>query len=936
VTDPSALPVAGALVVAVTKGKSILARIDDTDASGNYALDLAATGEYHLSIVAPDGSTYHDADYTATCSGTQDHQFAVGLEVFGRVVDGSSNGIENAYVVASGESDFSAETLSDASGNFSLRVPADTYDLLAEGPVGGRYISELRAELIIDSDTDVGDLVLATGVLVSGSLLYRDDDARGPAMSAHVLEYDSDDEFVGSTTSIADGSFYLPSLDGDTFVLTIVGETRDLGDLSVASVPIAGDTDLDYPLTLHSSGAQLPDTPILIATDDLSAQVDQPIVFDAVHVQGSTAELLFPDGAGGWIEGIDTLVEQDRGVVVTKVPPLAQSGEVVLRIDGVDSPGYPLTIESGTFDPGPYTTTGIVSDGTGPVEDVVVAMLFVDCYEDYLIAYDMTAADGSYSVAHRTGPHFMLFLPPVASGLAAAYRERPDLTGDDTLDVTLEPGHLVTARCVDSGIGPVGGSGPLADCYAVAEDPNVDSEEDSLSRDDGQLRFNLPTGLYELWVEPPFHSRFVPDDGTVESITEDTDFGDIGLDSAYLLQGRVVDPDGHGLAGVEIGAWSAGGWNEEGYGVTTGSDGAFLLALPDGAYDLYFEAHDDHLFFVPPVFGLEIYGDTALHPAIVAEGVGAIEGAVTASGGGAVGEVEVYAQHEVYGTVDAGPSCEDGSYSLRAPTGDFRVYAAPSEGGFCYADEAYDNHYAGCGADLVTVTAPVATTGIDFALDPAGSVSGLVTDDWGAGVAGATVCAIAQASMGFCAEPCTVSSEDGSYVIRGVPVGDDYAVQSWAADVPTECWDDHLNCGDYDPVSVAECLDTPDIDFLMSGAPGPVPDGHHTPGQMMTVEYDEVNEMLIIHWQPTCSADNHAAYFGPIGEFYNYTSAECVMGATGNQPVDAPPGNVFFVVAGASVDRVGSFGVDSTLAERPSAGGTLCGYTQDLSAGCIP
>lgn len=930
VTGPSALPVFDAIVVAYNEDAAAFSRLETTSAQGSYSLGLDAEGDYHLSFVAPNGTTYHDADYQVTCTGVQDHQFANGHLLSGRVLDAGASPLASAHVVAEDEDGFTAEVISEPSGGFSMRVRSGTFDVLVEGPVGGRHVSELREAVLVDSDTDLGDVELASGVLVSGTVLYRDDAARGPAMNALVLEFDEEGELVGSSTSIADGSFYLPSPDGGTVTLSIIGDTLDLNDLTVFSVTVDGDVSLDYALLLHSSAGQLPATPILINTDSRSIQVDQPIPFDAVGLRGDHPEVYFSDGSGGWVEGVNTIVEPDWGIVATTVPATAVTGEAYLQVDGVRSPGYPLTIDSTPFDPGPWTMTGVIDDGTGPVENVIVAMVSANCNAELLVDYDLTAADGRYSVAHGDGPHELIFFPPIDSGMVAGYRGLPDLSGDGTLDLTLEPGFLVTARCVDSGIGPVGGGDAVGGCYLSTE--GVDMDFDSLADADGVARLRVSAGVYEFVPEPAFQSRFLPAYPFTREITEDTDLGDIELDSGNLVQGRVVDPGGHGIAGVEIDAWFV----YDGHGTTVGEDGEFLVTVPNGVFDLYFEVPPDHPYYVPPVFGIEVYDDYAVHPATTGLDVGAIEGTVTDSEGVPVGNVTMRAWHDVYGSVDDAESCEDGSYSLRAPTGDFQVQAEPDLEGRCYADEWYDNHYPGCGADLVSVTSPIATGGIDFTLEQAGFVTGVVTDDWGLGVEGVTVCAIAQPSMGICAEVCRLSEWDGSYELLRLPLGDDYSIQAFGAGYPTECWDDHVNCLSYDPVSVAHCVETSNIDFLMSGAPGPVPDGWNAPGTMMTAGYDKLTGMLLIHWQPTCSADNHAAYFGPLGDFSSYSSAECVMGVTGDQPVPAPPGNVFFVVAGASGNRVGSLGVDSEVLERPAPDGSLCGYVQDLTAGCVP
>jgi hypothetical protein len=326
-----------------------------------------------------------------------------------------------------------------------------------------------------------------------------------------------------------------------------------------------------------------------------------------------------------------------------------------------------------------------------------------------------------------------------------------------------------------------------------------------------------------------------------------------------------------------------------------------------------------------------------VYPAVQAEEVGQIEGTVTDSTPSPVGGVPMAAWHAVYGPVDDVRTCDDGGYSLSAPTGEFSIMALPSEDGFCLADEQYDDHYMGCGSDPVAVTALTTVPGIDFVLDPAGFVAGSVTDDTGSGVPGIYVCASAGDTLPFCAEICTFTEHDGSYVIGGLPVGDDYLVQASGSGYPPECWEDHVNCvGGYDPVAVGECAVTSGIDFLMSYAPGRVPRDPLTDGTPMTASYDQVSGILTINWQPTCSADNHAAFFGNIGDFSTYTSAECVMGVSASHPMYPPAGDIFWVVVGVNGTRQGSYGVNSDLVERPSDGGAWCGYFHDLSATCLP
>jgi hypothetical protein len=936
VTDDLGMTMQGVNVVALEIGSDAFVGWDASDVSGNFSIGVDTVGNYRLGFFAPNGTRLHDEWYTVACSGSQNHQFAEGWEICGRVISDVPGPIRNAALSISGTADFGIETLTDANGDFCVIVPPDTYEVVVEGPIGGRHITTIIEDVVVPPDRDLGDITLATGVIVSGALRYQHDTDSGPLGDYRIAEFDDIGEIAGTTTTIVDGSFYLPSPTGSWFTLWIPSNILGLLDLMVSHLDVTGDMDLDVPFTMYTHVAQLPRTPVITESNALVVQVDQRIVLHATHLRGNTATVRFPRAGGGTVDGINTLVEADRGVVVTTVPSLAVTGDVVVRIDGVDSPGYPLTVD-GTYVPGPFTTSGTVDHGTIGVQDVFVAMVEIVCGGDNLIDYDLTDGNGLYSLEHGSGDFELLFLPAVDSGFPFVIRDLPGVTGGGTENVTLPAVNVVTAVCVDSGAGPVGGTGPIEDCGIGADRDDADHEDEALTRPDGSMNLSLPSGDYWFNINGPFRSRFTATGSDLETIDDDTDFGDVTVDSGFFIEGRVVDTVGNGLAGVQVSAVQAFVFQVRAITETVGSDGSFRLAVPPGDYQLYFDAHRDHDLYVPPILGyLPVYQDTHVYPAVQAEIVGYVEGTVTDASMAAIPGIPMSAWHEVYGPVDDAESCSDGTYRLRAPTGDFEVRAYPSEVGPCLVDEVYDGHYTGCGNDPVAVNAPSTVTGIDFTLEPAGVLGGTVADDLGAGVWGVTVCATAQPSLGFCYQDCATTEADGTWSLANVPVGDDFRIEASGAGYPTECWDDHVGCADYDPVAVADCQLTPGIDFLVSAAPGPVPDGNATPGTPMTAAYNRGTGEITVSWQPTCSADTHAIYLGPLGSFSSYTDAECDVGMAGSWTFVPPTGDVFWVVVGVNGANDGSYGVDGDLLERPSAGPGLCGYIQDPSAGCIP
>ncbi len=74
----------------------------------------------------------------------------------------------------------------------------------------------------------------------------------------------------------------------------------------------------------------------------------------------------------------------------------------------------------------------------------------------------------------------------------------------------------------------------------------------------------------------------------------------------------------------------------------------------------------------------------------------------------------------------------DGSYRfVNLPPGTYRLHAFDANRGSKYMLEYYNNKTTSETADLVTVTAGVTTTNVNFALDPGAQVAGSISDTWG-------------------------------------------------------------------------------------------------------------------------------------------------------------------------------------------------------------
>ena len=153
----------------------------------------------------------------------------------------------------------------------------------------------------------------------------------------------------------------------------------------------------------------------------------------------------------------------------------------------------------------------------------------------------------------------------------------------------------------------------------------------------------------------------------------------------------------------------------------------------------------------------------------------------------------------------------DGSYTFWLRTGSYLI--RPHTHGK-YVDEWYDNHYDMNNADPIQVVAPHETSGIDFYLAKAGSISGHVYEEDGVTpIAGSSVYAfpITGDRPGAGAN----TSPDGSYTIEGLPSGN-YKVQVTVSNHVAEYYNNAPDEASATEVTVNAPNNTPGIDFALS------------------------------------------------------------------------------------------------------------------------
>jgi hypothetical protein len=224
-----------------------------TSSTGDFRATVNA-GVYDLEFSPPAGSLYHAwriRNFDLTLSRTlAPVRLGFGVIVSGRVNDSAGAGIPNVFVrfFPPGSSDrtFAVRDRADLSGNFSIVVPAGTYDVKYGPPTGTRYLGLVRPSVSIPGNTTLPTVALASGLLVSGILTDSAPQAH-PAVNANVDATNTatgEKLFLSHDRTDATGAFTLAIPPG-TYVFGFKPEKCNLlvGQES-APTTIAADTTL--------------------------------------------------------------------------------------------------------------------------------------------------------------------------------------------------------------------------------------------------------------------------------------------------------------------------------------------------------------------------------------------------------------------------------------------------------------------------------------------------------------------------------------------------------------------------------------------------------------------------------------------------------------------------------------------------------------------
>jgi len=422
----------------------------------------------------------------------------------------------------------------------------------------------------------------------------------------------------------------------------------------------------------------------------------------------------------------------------------------------------------------------------------------------------------------------------------------PPLANSGSSASTIQHGNALAVRdqtgSISGHVYEADGVTPIANMYICAF--NAATGEDAGCNDtatDGSYNIQLPAGTYYVhacsfcpgfdYINEWYDGVYYESQATPVTVVEGQDTPDIDffMEIGGSISGHVYEDDGvTPIVGLHM--WADDPIMDESLSMgQTQDDGSYRIpGLPQGDYrvhacapcagldyvdEWYDDVYDDEDATLVPVVPPN---DTPNIDFLLDQG-GTISGQVYQSDGMTpIVNLHLYAVNVTTDEQLPGTNTrEDGSYTLRVPTGSYLVRACASCSGHPYLDEWYDDVYDSDQATPVSVIEPDDTPNINFMLSSGGSISGHVYQaDGVTPIEGATVEVLADRGDPVAS---TVTLADGSYTIPGL-VSSTYAVRALAPGYAREYYDNVNFSLEATVISVVEPEDTPGIDFSLTAS----------------------------------------------------------------------------------------------------------------------
>jgi len=475
------------------------------------------------------------------------------------------------------------------------------------------------------------------------------------------------------------------------------------------------------------------------------AHPGEPVMF-LVSGLANPVHVFFTKASGGTVEATPVTVDLSRGAVLTRVPANAGDGDVVVRSNGVDSPGFYFRVDFAPFTQGTDAVSGTVKNGSGTaVSGALVALLEDACGTFLLRDFTLSDSGGHYTLHSRAGSHEVFAFPAGGSGLAGTGTAVTINTTPATSDLALDAGSLVTGTVVDAT-----NQAPVAAARVTFDLQGGFGHEEAIADPNGAFSVRVASGSWSVDVSPPAGDTTHAFLSIPEPVFGSTlPLGPLALERGVRIFGTFTRLlDGTPMAGVEVFSVTSDPCCGESDRKTSAGDGTFSVVVPpNSTSDLYADFDPDVALIGPSVQSLQVTV-TDLAQDLTAQEAVTISGKLADASTKGLRDVTVLASHASGLFATAVTSCPDGTYTLHVlpdPNGFFVKTGPPNPRTnaptFTFKSWTHDPNgtFFPCEADPVPADSPSAPmSGVDFILGLAAKAKGRIsnqatscTDDFG-------------------------------------------------------------------------------------------------------------------------------------------------------------------------------------------------------------
>jgi outer membrane protein assembly factor BamB/protocatechuate 3,4-dioxygenase beta subunit len=542
-----------------------------TNMSGYYSV-IVPVGTYEMSVYnLPSGTdllNYYESGIVVSSNMIHNVTLQSGFVVSGYVLAPNGTGVQyvgiNLY-----NGTWSKSSSANASGYYSLAVPAGTYSVSAYNlPSESNLLNYQESGLVVSSNL-VHNITLQAGLIVSGYVL----DPNGTVVPNEAVNFYNSNYSTG-TISNSSGYFSVVVPTGTYTISHYLSTEGNTVSYMMFGVVVSGNMVLNVtiPSGYLVSGYVLAPNGTGATNAHIQFYNETWSIYYTITNSSGYYSLTVPSGTFN----VYTSPPYESNLLSQGVFGVVVSGNMVLNV----------TIPSG------YIVSGYVLDRNGA--GISNAQVYI--YNNTWGNSYWTDVFGHFSLVTQAGPYTLGVIPPLAY-LQSYSQSNFVVSRSFAINVTLSENRTISGYVLSPN--GTGVSGVTINAYPVPSGTSKSTTTNS----SGYYSLNITEGIHIFSFVPPSSATLLSYSEGYDLVNSNL-VKNVTLSQGYLFSGYILSPSGTGISGTSITLsktvatrtlWSAS--------ASTNGSGYYSLVAPLGTFNL---------FATPSVAGFSYYNETGV------------------------------------------------------------------------------------------------------------------------------------------------------------------------------------------------------------------------------------------------------------------------------------------------------------------------------------